>query len=231
MVAKNNTNALERVLAHLYRLAVRSIPAAKDAQYAEWWAHCRPHSAHHQLHFDSADEGRGKVEHPLASSVMYLTEGMGGPTLVTDQILGGKLATKGWLSYPSVNRYTVFDGRVLHGVIPGVGATPRAGERRVTFMVAFWKDISSKPANEGGWGAAVRYPSGSKRYKWPSLLAQAATEKGKNKKRPAKNQHTLKDIAPHPVGEVWEPLAAEAGLCKLLGGVARVPHINECFQP
>ena len=40
---------------------------------------------------------------------------VGGPTLVTDQRLGGELATKGWLAYPAVNRVTMFDGRVLHG--------------------------------------------------------------------------------------------------------------------
>ena len=40
---------------------------------------------------------------------------VGGPTLVTDQRLGGPLATRGWLAYPAVNRVTVFDGRVLHG--------------------------------------------------------------------------------------------------------------------
>lgn len=40
---------------------------------------------------------------------------VGGPTLVTDQVLGGPLAAKGWLSYPAVNRFTVFDGRYLHG--------------------------------------------------------------------------------------------------------------------
>jgi len=55
---------------------------------AEWWAHCRRHAEGHQLHFDSLDEGKGFVRHPLVSCVLYLAEadGVGGPTLVTDQV-------------------------------------------------------------------------------------------------------------------------------------------------
>jgi hypothetical protein len=40
---------------------------------------------------------------------------VGGPTLVTDQLLGGPLATKGWLAYPATNRFVMFDGKYLHG--------------------------------------------------------------------------------------------------------------------
>ncbi len=240
-MADSSSHALEAVIARLYKLAVDAMPEVKEARYAEWWAHCRPHSAHHQLHFDSADEGRGKVEHPVASSVLYLTDGMGGPTLVTDQVLGGKLATEGWLSYPKVNRYTIFDGKVLHGVIPGVGATPRAGERRVTFMVAFWRDISSKQPNARGWGAAIRYPDPSKSaYTWPSLLAgkkgeeEGKTAKEASKARGKQAQVTVQAVAPHPIGKVWASLAVQGGGDKVLGNLfreTRVPHIDECFQP
>ncbi|GFH19189.1 uncharacterized protein HaLaN_16096 [Haematococcus lacustris] len=49
----------------------------------------RPHTAGHQLHFDSANEGnegrQGAVSNPLVSSVLYLTDAVGGPTLVTPQ--------------------------------------------------------------------------------------------------------------------------------------------------
>lgn len=88
----------------------------------------------HQLHFDSDNEGIGGIRNPIVSSVVYLSaasgeneettlsEGratcaaaIGGPTLVTDQCMGGPLATQGWLAYPAVNRVTLFDGRVLHG--------------------------------------------------------------------------------------------------------------------
>ena len=103
------------------------------------------------------------MTHPIFSTIIYLTPGLvGGPTLVTDQLLSGALATKGWLVLPALNRVAVFDGRYLHGVIPGRGACPpRApdpaaasegsenesenenenenGPRRITLMVAFWR--------------------------------------------------------------------------------------------
>jgi hypothetical protein len=40
---------------------------------------------------------------------------VGGPTLMTDQVLGGPLASQGWLAYPATNRVVFFDGRYLHG--------------------------------------------------------------------------------------------------------------------
>lgn len=43
---------------------------------------------------------------------------VGGPTLMTDQVLGGPLATQGWLAYPATNRVVFFDGRYLHGEWP-----------------------------------------------------------------------------------------------------------------
>lgn len=55
------------------------------------------------------DEGRsrlgGKPRHPIISSVLYLSGGhVGGPTMVSDQVLGANLASKGWLVYPKENR-------------------------------------------------------------------------------------------------------------------------------
>lgn len=41
--------------------AAAAFPAAAEARFAEWWAHCRPHPSGHQLHFDSDNEGRGQV--------------------------------------------------------------------------------------------------------------------------------------------------------------------------
>lgn len=106
-----------------------------QAQWVEWWAHCRLHCSGHQLHFDSDNEarssfslanshvhhprfrcplqmplilsrqadgraiallwnitiivqGQGGVRNPVVSTVTYLSEEpIGGPTLVTDQLL------------------------------------------------------------------------------------------------------------------------------------------------
>jgi len=123
---------------------IEQYPEVGEATHAEWWAHCRPHASGHQLHFDSEDEGRGTVRHPIVSTVLYLTEGIGGPTLVTNQRLGDNLAERGWLAHPGLNRLTMFKGNVLHGVIPGRGIAPvptaESGKaRRITFMCAFWK--------------------------------------------------------------------------------------------
>lgn len=60
--------------------------------------------------------------------------------MVTDQ-LAAALGTRGWLVDPAENRLSAYDGRYLHGVVPGAGRAPEAPEgRRVTFMVAFWKE-------------------------------------------------------------------------------------------
>lgn len=75
---------------------------------AEWWVHSRPHINGHQLHFDSDETriqtGAGKVQHPIVSCVLFVTAGVGGPTVVTNQRITGALATKGWLAEPKTNR-------------------------------------------------------------------------------------------------------------------------------
>ena len=54
--------------------------------------------------------------------MVYVTGDVGGPTLVTTQRLTSKrLADRGWIVHPRVNRVCMFDGGVLHGVIPGRG--------------------------------------------------------------------------------------------------------------
>jgi hypothetical protein len=146
---------------------------AEFAKFAEFWAHRRPHSSGHQLHFDSDDEGRGGIiRNPLVSSVLYLSEeGCGGPTLVTDQHIDGtNLAQNGFLAFPKENRLVIFDGAVLHGVIPGRGYV--SSERtRTTLMVALWDDIQVRKGN--GPGAARPLPvnhEGSKIPEWCKLL-------------------------------------------------------------
>ena len=74
------------------------------------------------MHYDSEDEGRGVVRHPVVSTVLYLSGGeLGGDTLVTNQRAMGPLADKGWRVTPKQNRVAMFQGNVLHGVIPGDG--------------------------------------------------------------------------------------------------------------
>lgn len=54
--------------------------------------------------------------------MLYLSGGgVGGPTLMTDQTLGGTdgLARRGWFCHARVNRLCVFKADYLHGVVPG----------------------------------------------------------------------------------------------------------------
>ena len=76
---------------------------------------------------------------------------MGGPTLITQQrVTDTTLATRGWLVPPATNRFVVFDGRVLHGVVPGRSVPAHPARRRVTWMVAFWEDITQRGSAELG---------------------------------------------------------------------------------
>ncbi|CAN0148701.1 unnamed protein product, partial [Discosporangium mesarthrocarpum] len=169
----------KQVIHHVRNLAVQEFPEVSEARYAEWWAHCRPHSSGHQLHFDSDNEGKGGVRNPIVSTVVYVTGDIGGPTLVTTQRLNStRLAERGWIVHPKENRLCIFDGGVLHGVIPGRGVPPPSSnaigspgvveqgqgqgqgqrQRRVTWMVAFWRDIKARPRKDGLPGAAQPFP-------------------------------------------------------------------------
>jgi len=159
-----------QILAWIHAEVVCALwPGAGRARYAEWWAHCRPHACGHQLHFDSDDEGRGGVRNPICSIVVYLSESpVGGPTLVTTQTLGSRgLARQGWLVHPVQNRVCVFDGHVLHGVIPGRGVGP--GGRRVTLMVAFWEDLVMRDPDAQVPCASQPFPKEGG-FTWPRML-------------------------------------------------------------
>lgn len=103
-------------------------------------------------------QGRGYVQHPIASCVLYLSPcGLGGPTLMTDQTLlgaddddaggGGGLAKRGWFSHARVNRVCVFKADYLHGVVPGtslflvVGCW--VGRGRLWMGFVFWVGVVS----------------------------------------------------------------------------------------
>jgi hypothetical protein len=66
----------------------------RASKVAEWWAHIRPHSSGHQLHFDTDEQylhmGQG-IRTPSVSTVCYLgpDQRVGGPTVVFDHKAGG----------------------------------------------------------------------------------------------------------------------------------------------
>ncbi|KAG8463536.1 hypothetical protein KFE25_003809 [Diacronema lutheri] len=149
------TSAMDELIARVRALIMPHFPLVSRARYAEWWAHNRAHGCGHQLHFDSDNEGDGGVRNPIASVVLFLSAA-GGPTLVTQQTLASNaLAPHGWLAYPRENRLVAFDGRLLHSVVPGRAAFA-TDRRRVTVMVAFWRDIRTRdPPSGAGAGAGA----------------------------------------------------------------------------
>ncbi len=221
----------DRALRALHAHACAHHPAARQARYCEWWAHCRPHGVGHQLHYDSDDEGRGGVRNPLVSSALYLTgSGVGGPTLVTEQRLGGALSRRGWATMPAVNRYLTFNGALLHGVVPGrgvarpdaagaagaaidaiasAGGRARPPTRRITLMVAYWAHIRERPCETPAAArpfpyAAVAAAGGeAAAERWPALFDWGAERDGGASTAPD-------DAAPPdsqilwPVDPVWE---------------------------
>jgi hypothetical protein len=180
------SSLMDVVIARVRAVVSRAFPAAAEATAAEWWAHSRPHASGHQMHFDSDDEGapvastqsnanRRTIRHPICSAVVFVTGGVGGPTLVTDQRDDAKrLARNGWLVAPVAGRVAVFDGECLHGVMPGRGLVSKRVSRdvfeprRVTLMIAFWRDVEIRGAlvsATSGSGTIARgsFPRGSAR--------------------------------------------------------------------
>lgn len=249
-------SGFEQALAWLAACCVRLRPSSAPASHIEWWAHCRPHSAGHQMHFDSDAEGacgsggdglcdaelsgrsaKRKSEqtgprHPLASLVLFIDAACGGPTLVTPQTRGGaRLADCGWLVPPKTGRVAAFDGDVLHGVLPGVGAPADASLRRVTLMIALWDGLQVRPGSQPG--AARPMPRDGGASSW---LGHVACGGARDEWGARAAGDVLRDCAtevPLPgVEPLWEDVDAAANAA---GGVALrqltgVPPYSECFQ-
>ena len=233
---------LGRLVLAVRATAERHFPNAPKANYGEVWAHNRPHGVGHQLHFDSDDEGRGGIRNPVLGSIFYLSGGVGGPSLVTNQQLNDKaLATKGWLCQPRANRLVVFNGKMLHGVIPGKGVAPLttaadangsadeegtsssaevACDRRVTLMVALWPDIKIRREKKAG-SARPLPPPGSEGHEW---LAEAI---GASEAVAPMSEEDLASRArqPLPISRVWE----RADGSEWPNG-APIPHYDLVFQ-
>jgi len=124
----------------------------------EWWPHLRESDGGHQLHWDldeaglhACPDGR-EPGHPLVSSVLYLSGSPLeldelAPTLVTDHRLSkGSSARSAWLCFPKLNRLLLFDGGLLHGVVPrlpSAASQTLSQASRLTLMIGWW---GSKPS-------------------------------------------------------------------------------------
>mmetsp|Transcript_69868 Transcript_69868/g.227363 ORF Transcript_69868/g.227363 Transcript_69868/m.227363 type:complete len:492 (+) Transcript_69868:114-1589(+) len=246
------TTALDLVIRYIFGLAQEfgQFPGLRDATAAEWWAHCRPHSGGHQLHFDSDDEDRSRgVRHPICTAVVFVAGGeqFGGPTLVTDQRLrDGRLASTGWLVHPRVGRVALCDGAVLHGVIPGKGLPPAGtapGTRRITWMVTFWKDKDHLASSGGSTCRALPHPSclvdpAGHRCAWRDQLALHFNC--------GLGETCVSQISPRRVqlpfgNDVWELVrksradvetktGQRAAECDYIGDKELLPAYRDCFQ-
>ena len=233
--------AWDQALRALHTLAAQLRPDVAGATHVEWWAHCRPHSSGHQLHYDSDAEGlpdaSGQPRHPIASCVLYLSSDdaarVGGPTLVTQQRRGDSvLGQTGWLGYPSAGRLLVFDGGVLHGVIPGRCPSPAPGQRRVTLMVAFWDGIDILPGDNPGASRPFPPLDRPDTPDWASRLAAGPLREEWAADAVRERAHNAQKVALRPLPRVWadadEQRNAADGVA--LAQLQGMPHYNACFQ-
>lgn len=190
-------------------------PELCKAKYVEMWAHNRPHASGHQMHFDSDDEGRGGVRNPIVSTILYITAGSGGPSLVTSQAFGDcHLAEKGWLCHPKEKRLVAFDGRYLHGVVPGKNAS--TGKRRVTLMFAFWFDLQIK--QKKGLGSSRPFPLDKR---WAKNLKQSVDSSD------TECNSDLTESLPITVDYVYETLDGKPWLKEM--GMPSYDQVFQCF--
>lgn len=209
----------------------KKFPDLSQTQFIEMWAHNRPHASGHQMHFDSDDEGRGGIRNPIISTILYITADdnesnnvnscTGGPSLVTNQTLDSDyLATRGWLAHPKPRRLVAFDGRYLHGVIPGKGTSSK-NSRRVTLMFAFWKEL--KVRRGLGPGSARPFPVKNMIPEWAKELT-AQSEQHITGASQSQYQ-TCEETTPIELDVVYETLDGKAW--KKSKGM---PSYDEVFQ-
>jgi len=193
---------------------------------AEWWVHKRvfdnssKYTHGHVLHFDSDQEAfykRGVKRLSHVSSVMYLAGEVGGPTLVIPETVDEhqtKPAKEAWRVKPGTNRYAVFPGQYLHGVLPSKlvpvedSVDGKRGQR-LTLLVAFWEEegctspLGADGTSEAGKvGPCMTLPTDVEDSPW---LHDVALKPGLD---PAKIWHQAgerqaPELAPVPVAPVW----------------------------
>jgi hypothetical protein len=151
--------------AHALEEAVRAL-WAKAAPFgacgAEWWIG-RSYTTRLpiEFHFDQDVRGR-RLRHPQLSTVFFFNTVRGGHLAVTDQRRGQRAATALTTVKPRRNRYAIFAGNLLHGVLDARGRSPARpipgprGRLRVTLVVNFWRE---RPTSVPTWNESDAYPA------------------------------------------------------------------------
>jgi hypothetical protein len=138
-------HAVERAVRALSRKA-----RPRGCSGAEWWlGRSYTNDVPIEFHFDEDVRGK-KAVHPKLSSVFFFNRVRGGQLAVTDARPGSGAATRLEAVQPRRNRYAIFAGDLLHGVLDARGRTPQRrlpgprGRLRVTLVVNFWAERPSK---------------------------------------------------------------------------------------
>jgi hypothetical protein len=150
-------HALEEAVLALWKLA-----GPRGCAGAEWWIG-RSHTTRIPLEFHFDQDVRGRLRsHPRLSSVFFFNPVRGGQLAVTDQVPGSGAPTRLETVAPRRNRYVVFAGNLLHGVLDARGRSPGrrlpgpAGRLRVTLVVNYWE---RRPTDVPTWNESGIYRS------------------------------------------------------------------------
>jgi hypothetical protein len=94
----------------------------------------------------------------------------------------------------------MFNASLLHGVIPGKGINPDINQRRLTFMIGFWRDIAATQRGLDHAGPAQYFPDIEKtKYNWPKIM--------KLSEFPLESADTGSEkVIPQDISAVWEPI-------------------------
>ena len=132
-------HAVEEAVIALWRLA-----GARRCDGAEWWlGRAYTTDIPVEFHFDEDVKGRRR-RHPQLSSVFFFNSVRGGQLAVTDRVPTSQAAMRLETVAPRRNRYAIFAGNLLHGVLDARGRTPRKrvhgarGRLRLTLVVNYW---------------------------------------------------------------------------------------------
>jgi hypothetical protein len=157
---------LEEAVLELWKLA-----RPRGCAGAEWWIG-RAYTTRIpvEFHFDQDVKGRRRRQ-PLLSSVFFFNGVRGGQLAVTDQVPGGPAATRLETIAPRRNRYAIFAGKLLHGILDARGRTPGPpvkgppGRLRVTLVVNYWE---RRPTDVPTWSESGVYRLLRRRRQPPS---------------------------------------------------------------
>jgi len=148
---------VEEAVVALWRLA-----APRRCIGAEWWIG-RAHTTRVpvEFHFDQDVKGR-RLRHPRLSTVFFFNAVRGGQLAVTDQVPGRAQPSRLQTVAPRRNRYAIFGGNLLHGVLDARGRTPGRplpgppGRMRITLVVNYWE---VRPTAVPAWTGSRAYRS------------------------------------------------------------------------